>query len=147
MKKITSFFLLLLALTFIHSCKEEKKPDHLLSQEKMTDLMLDLTILNSTKSLVNPQDTIVIMQTPEHILKKYGIDSLQFLEQHQYYATHETIYAAIFDSIHQRLEKQIKTIEDKGVDPRDEIKMDNKNIKLSRALDAINLPATEKKQP
>jgi len=147
MKK-TAFVAFAVAIMLLfQACKEDKKTDHLLSKEKMTDLMYELTLLNSAKSMVNVQDSITVIQNSATILKKYGLDSLHFVEQHRYYASQENVYAEIFDSIHKRLEREIKILEALPEDPKDEIKIDKMpNIKLSKAIENSGLPVIKKKQ-
>jgi hypothetical protein len=84
MKKI----LLLLPLFRIISCKEDAvdKPSKLIAEDKMIDVMYDLSILDAIK-YQNPASLETYKINPFYIYKKYKIDSAQFAQSNIYYAS------------------------------------------------------------
>jgi hypothetical protein len=85
-----------------------EKPDNLIDQDKMVDIMFDISILEAMKS----QTTLVLetnkINSNTYIYKKYNIDSLQFANSDKYYASDVEKYKAIFDAVNKRIEDQIE---------------------------------------
>ncbi len=107
MKKITATIIALIVLV---SCNISPiaKPDNLIEEKVMTDILYDLMILDAIKSQ-NPYDTIKKNIKPkEYVFKKYKIDSLQFVKSNQYYISQIDVYKKMYDEIHERLENEIK---------------------------------------
>ena len=82
------------------------KPDNLISENKMSDILYDVFVLNSAKGMnkkllenngIFPQD---------YVYKKHNIDSLQFAKSNEYYAYDVKTYEAIIDKVKQRIEKE-----------------------------------------
>ena len=100
---------------FILACdssNKPKKPDDLISKEKMTDLLYDLYLLNAAKGV----NRLALEENdfdPEiYILKKYNVDSTRFAESNSYYAFDTELYNAIVDKVKARLESEKQHFED-----------------------------------
>ena len=110
MRKIILF--LAIAITFV-SCKEEviPKPDRLIAQDVMIDIMYDLTILEAIKNQ-NPAslDTFKI-NSRAYIFKKYKIDSIQYAKSNIYYASDYNEYKSMFEQISKRLEVKTQSVD------------------------------------
>lgn len=129
MKKIA--FILLFSTCLI-SCNKENKPENLLNQQKMQELLYELFVVNGLYSNINQKDSIFLRQTPNQILVKYGLDSTRFIEQHRYYMANVEIYTQMLDSIDTKLKDEIKKVEALPDDPRDKHNFNNLNsINLS----------------
>ena len=105
MKKITSFFIILIILV---GCKKElvKEPKRLIEREKMVNIMYDLSLLEAMK-VENP----VLMDSfkynsNQYIYKKYKIDSVQFAQSNIYYAADYKEYEKMYNQIKARLDKE-----------------------------------------
>jgi hypothetical protein len=102
--------ILLLCFALFESCENApiEKPDNLIDQEKMVDIMFDISVLEAMKS----QTTLVIesnrINPNTYIYKKYSIDSLQFANSDKYYASDINKYKEIFDAVNKRIEEQIE---------------------------------------
>ena len=110
MKKITST---IIALFVLVSCNNAPiaKPENLIEEKVMTDILYDLMLLDAIKSQ-NPYDTIKKNIKPkEFIFKKYKIDSIQFVKSNQYYISQIDEYKKMYDAIHERLENEKKANE------------------------------------
>ncbi len=82
------------------------KPDNLIAEDKMTDILYDLTLLDAIK-LHNPYDTINQSINPRtFIYKKYNVDSLQFVKSNQYYISQIETYKKMYDQINERVQKK-----------------------------------------
>ena len=110
MRKIILF--LAIAITFV-SCKEEviPKPDRLIAQDVMVDIMYDLTILEAIKNQ-NPAslDTFKI-NSRAYIFKKYKIDSIQYAKSNIYYSSDYDEYKSMFEQISKRLEVKTQSVD------------------------------------
>ncbi len=113
---------------FVLSCNDidkPKKPDNLISKNKMIDIITDISLVNAAKSTnkkllegngVNPE---------KYIYEKYNIDSIQFAESSNYYAYDVKGYEDIYVSVKQRLEKQkeeYKELQEKERKEKDSIR-------------------------
>lgn len=94
-----------LSFLFLVSCGNSvtDKPDRLIDEEVMVDIFYDLALLEAIKA-VNPisleKNNIT---TNEYIYKKYQIDSLQFAQSNQYYASELKEYKKMYAKVNKRL--------------------------------------------
>jgi hypothetical protein len=101
---------LLFCFALFGSCENAvvEKPDNLIDQDKMVDIMFDISVLEAMKS----QTTLVLetnkINSNNYIYKKYSIDSLQFAKSDKYYASDVKKYKEIFDEVNKRIEEQIE---------------------------------------
>lgn len=110
-------YLLLLIVCFL-SCNENllEKPDNLIPEDKMVEVLKDLALVNAAKST-----NIAVLQDNDiepmaYVFGKHDIDSLQFVESDRYYASMPPDYERIYQKVESRLEKEIKVLEeDKNV--------------------------------
>lgn len=96
------------------SCGEKvvKEPEQLISKEKMADILYDLAILTAAK---NTSTDILVqnkIETMEYLYTKYGIDSVQFVENNLYYASIPSDYVSIYTEVDSRLESVQKKMDD-----------------------------------
>ena len=102
MKKIGALFLL---FTILISCEKSAipKPENLIDEEVMVDIMFDISILEAIKS----QKAVVLeanaINPNTYIFKKYKIDSLQFANSDKFYASDVKKYKKIFDKVNKRI--------------------------------------------
>jgi hypothetical protein len=101
---------LLFCFALFGSCQNApiEKPDNLIDQDKMVDIMFDINVLEAMKS-----QTTLVLETNKinpntYIYKKYNIDSLQFANSDKYYASDVKKYKEIFDAVNKRIEDQIE---------------------------------------
>lgn len=105
-----SKYLILFFLLFFLSCKNDgvKKPSKLIEEEKMVDILYDISILDALKSS-NPRvldENNIDSQT--YIYKKYAIDSIQFVENTAFYASDLKKYKKIYETVEKRIEENKK---------------------------------------
>ena len=106
MKKLAALFLLFAILI---SCQKPavSKPDNLIDEEVMVDIMYDVSVLEAMKS----QKAFVLeankINPNTYIYKKYKIDSLQFANSDKFYASDIKKYKGIFDKVNKRIEENI----------------------------------------
>ena len=107
MKKLAALFLLFAILI---SCQKPavSKPDNLIDEEVMVDIMYDVSVLEAMKS----QKAFVLeankINQNTYIYKKYKIDSLQFANSDKFYASDIKKYKEIFDKVNKRMEEKME---------------------------------------
>lgn len=107
MKKLATLFLLFAILI---SCQKRavSKPDNLIDEEVMVDIMYDVSVLEAMKS----QKAFVLeankINPNTYIYKKYKIDSLQFANSDKFYASDIKKYKEIFDKVNKRMEEKME---------------------------------------
>jgi len=93
-------------IVFLAACAKPavEKPDNLIDEGKMVDIMYDLSLLESIKSQKPISFETNHINPSTYIYKKYKIDSLQFAKSSQYYATDLEKYKAMYDKVAKRIE-------------------------------------------
>lgn len=112
---------LLFVLIFFLSCEKSiDKPEIFLEKEEMTNVLYDITLYTSMRSF-QETDSVVKAMTTQHVLKKYGLDSLSFAKLNAYYIQQPKIYEEMFDTINKRFKKHVEQTDALPNDPRDSI--------------------------
>lgn len=106
---------LYIIICFFFSCntsiEKPKKPDHLISEMEMIDIMYDVFLLNSAKG-VNKKVLEYNGVFPEnYVFEKYSIDSTQFAESNNYYAYDTKIYESILKRLKEKIDGKKKEYE------------------------------------
>jgi len=117
-----------LFLVFI-ACGSDKikKPDNLIPESKMVDIMVEITKFSSATSLKKAVLDANENIPTEYIYKKYNIDSLQFAKSNEYYAHDLDVTKSLYERIKIRLEEE-----------RDNLKkIQEKELKVKRTEDSI----------
>lgn len=101
--------ILFLTLSIVINCQKPviEKPEKLIDENTMVDIIYDLSILEAIKlqNAVSP-DSIAINPN-EFILKKYKVDSIQFAKNDKYYASDIKKYKKIYDKVAERIQKKM----------------------------------------
>ena len=99
MKTVLSFLCLLLLFV---SCKQRvEKPDDLIEEEQMVNIIYDLTLLDGIKASEPAQ--FQSFNQNNFVYQKYNIDSLQFVKSNQYYASDMHKYKDIYNKVSQMI--------------------------------------------
>ena len=112
-----------------------KKPDNLIPEDQMVDLLTDLFLANNAKNIKNLDLKRQIDYYPL-VFEKYNIDSTQFKESNFYYTSKVDDYDAILN----RVEERLKTLDTKFNNLKraeDSISRAEKLIE-KQAIDSIN---------
>lgn len=83
-----------------------KKPDNLISKDKMSEVLYDLYIINAAKGVNKKRLTANGFIPETYVLIKHNIDSVQFVNSNMYYAFDTEDYEAIVDKVKVRLEEE-----------------------------------------
>ena len=98
----------LLFVTLFCSCLSNnsvKKPDNLISQEKMEAILYDLSIVNSLRASSYKNQDYSSISLDSYIYIKHGVDSLQLIKSESYYSKVPRIYLKIYNNVEKRLNK------------------------------------------
>ncbi len=101
-----SFGFLLLVLLFV-SCQDiekNKKPANLIPENKMVEVLTELSILNSAKNYNKRLLEQTGFKPDEFLLNKYDIDSIQLVESTSYYARNYTQFESMYEKVQRNLE-------------------------------------------
>ncbi len=106
MKKI----IFVLSLIVFQSCSnnEKNKPDDLMTEDQMTNLLLDINIINSSRAFRNKSKLNYYNIKDSLLFRKHNIDSLKFSNSNFYYASNPKIYLRIYS----KLELKLKNLKD-----------------------------------
>ena len=100
--------LLFLALSvFMVSCSKNPvpKPDNLLDEEVMTDMLFDIAILQAAEGTMKHRLEENNIDVKTYIYKKYKIDSLTYYQNQKYYAGETRKYKKMHQKVLDRLEE------------------------------------------
>jgi len=104
MRNLLSFIVLLTFFGCGDGIERPPKPEDLISQDEMAEIMYDVYLLNSAKG-VNKKILEENGIYPEkYVFEKYGIDSTQFAKSNDYYAYDIKTYESILQKIKEKIE-------------------------------------------
>ena len=100
-------YILALSAT-LASCKKEvvKKPDNLIPEDKMVDIIYDLAILEAIRTQKPMSIEQNNLDPRTYVYRKYQIDSVQFAASNKFYAGDVGRYKRIYETVDKRLETQ-----------------------------------------
>lgn len=139
------FYLGILLMLFLFSCqdiKEVKKPENLISEDKMVDVLTDLSVLNSAKNFNKFLLEGTGIRPNEYLYEKHEIDSLQLAKSTEYYAKNYDMLDRIYSRVKVNLEKmkgnlEIVRAEEERIE--DSIRMADTLIKPNDSIKDVNL--------
>ena len=132
MKNLVSVFFLIILV----GCSNTEKAE--IPQDKMVDVLYDLTVSSSARSTANRRDTIQYIVDYKQVLKKHGIDSLKFIKAQKIYQQDPDVYAVIYDSVQKRLQKKLEEVRATKVDSTEE--------KLNPVISIKDVPFSRRRQ-
>ena len=134
---------LLILLIFSVSCQDLKKsdkPEDLIPESKMIDVLTELSLLHAARNYNKQmlEETGVDMDT--YIYEKFDIDSLQFERSNNWYSEQYSQYESIYDSVKNRLQvmkNKLDSLREIEVRIQDSIK--NSRKESVRLLDSLKM--------
>ena len=135
--------ILLLLLLVSFSCQDletTEKPEDLIPEEKMVDILAEIALLHAARNYNKQKLESTGIKPNEYIYDKYNIDSLQFEKSNDYYAEQYSQYERIYDSVKIRLEiikTRLDSLRDIEVKIEDSIKLARKDS--LRAADSLEV--------
>ena len=104
MKQVLFLFVSL----FVLSCSMNPvpKPDILLDEEVMVNIIYDISILQATDGSMSYKLSDHNIKMDQYIFEKYKIDSITYRENQRYYAADARKYKKIYKKVIERFEKE-----------------------------------------
>lgn len=107
--------LLYILICFFFSCnsaiEKPQKPENLIPENKMVDIMYDVFLLNSAKGVNKIILEVNGVMPEKYIFEKYSIDSTQFAESNNYYVYNTKTYESILNKIKEKIDLKKKEYE------------------------------------
>ena len=110
MKKILFILFIFCSCEFVNN--ENLVPDNLIAEEKMVDILYDMSLISVSKGINKRILENNGMKPKKYILKKYNIDSLQFVLSNEYYSKDLERYLKIYEEVLNKLEMNREIIVD-----------------------------------
>jgi len=92
-----------LLLVSCYDIKKPKKPENLISKDKMVNIIIDMSLFNSAKGINKRTLENKGINLEQFIYKKHNIDSLQFATSNNFYAYNVMEYEAIYERVEDSL--------------------------------------------
>lgn len=112
MKKL---FIILLIVSFFGSCNDNPvpKPNNLLTEEQMVDILYDIAILQATGSSNEIGSKNDRQKIDAYIFEKYKIDSVVYTQNQKYYASNTKQYKKIHQKVVDRIKAKQAVLDEK----------------------------------
>ena len=102
MKKLIYIFLVFFSCGF--PVEKKEVPENLISEEEMINILYDMSLISVSKGINKRILENNGMKPKKYILKKYDIDSLQFVTSNEYYSKDLERYLSIYEEVLNKLE-------------------------------------------
>ncbi|TAH14760.1 MAG: DUF4296 domain-containing protein [Runella slithyformis] len=114
------YSLFVIHFLFLTACtQEEKVPEGTLSEQKMSQIMVEIHLIEarvSRLSLVSiDSTTLVTEQLKKAMFKKLQVDTAAFNRSYKFYATNPELLQRIYEPVVKHLEKRVKKDDVKGL--------------------------------
>ncbi|MUU78604.1 DUF4296 domain-containing protein [Winogradskyella endarachnes] len=112
--------------------EKPNKPDNLIPESQMADLLYDVYVVNSAKGVNRKALEVNGIIPQDYILSKHNIDSAQFAESNKYYSFNTENYKKIVTSVKERLEKEKQVFEDERKAEKEAQKVQRDSVKKKK---------------
>lgn len=105
-----NFLGLLISIVFI-SCSKNPvpKPDNLIEEEVMTDILFDISILQATEGAMPNKLDSENIQIESYIYEKYKVDSTTYYQNVRFYAADSEKYKKMHQEVMKRFDEILKS--------------------------------------
>ena len=104
MKKLLGILTALILLASCQDIDRTPKPDNLIPEDKMVEVLTELSILHGARSYNKSLMEEKGINAYPYLTNKFGIDSVQLVQSNNYYAENYKEYQMIYDRVKERLE-------------------------------------------
>lgn len=104
-----SWVLVAFVMVFFACAKKDEYPvpDSLIERDVMVNVLYDLSLFQAKVN--HNRDPKLNKNVPAFLKQKYGIDSLQFVQNNRYYASRIDEYQKMYNEIYARVKNEIAT--------------------------------------
>jgi len=132
-------------LIFLAACSGNKIPDGIIAQDKMTNLLTDIHIVDgSMYNVMQLPDSLYKYGTDKYqmVFRKYQTDSVQFKKSFQYYASNPDKLQAIYDQVTINIKTKSDSVNKINLD-----KINKDNKRRTDSLNKLPKQVQPKQQP
>lgn len=104
----------ILCMVLLFSCQNvdrTSKPDNLIPEQKMVDVLTELSLLNSAKNYNRRLLEETGLQPHEYLYEKFSIDSVTLAESTRYYARNQAQLEQMYNRVRDNLEAMKRDLE------------------------------------
>ncbi|MEO8933399.1 MAG: DUF4296 domain-containing protein [Xanthomarina sp.] len=131
MKKILIGLTLFALIASCSYATKPKKPKDLISKDRMINILIDVSLINSAKGINKSILENSGMVPDQYIFEKYQIDSLQFISSNEYYTYNLKDYEDIVNKISDSL-KMLRTMYSDLAEKEKEAQRISDSIRISK---------------
>ena len=125
MKKVLGVLTAFILLASCQDIDRTPKPDNLIPEDKMVEVLTELSILHGARSYNKSLMEAKGINAYPYLTNKFGIDSVQLVQSNNYYAQNYKEYERIYDRVKERLEilmEQYDSIRELEEEKRDSLR-------------------------
>lgn len=116
-----------------------ERPDNLIPENKMVEVLTELSILNAAKNYNKKLLEETGFKPEEFLLEKYGIDSIQLVESTRFYARNYAQFEGMYEKVQRNLESRKDELEVKSLK---EERVRDSILELQKEGDSIIIDST-----
>lgn len=131
---------IILIFTFVffgcQNVKQPEKPKNLIAKDKMIDMLTEAYLANAARSVDNKSIISKGIKMDSVVYRNFGVDSLQFAQSNEFYASDVNVYREIFQKVEAkltRMEKKMDSIRETEKSRKDSIGKKNEDKKPNAA--------------
>ncbi|HET8809856.1 MAG TPA: DUF4296 domain-containing protein [Flavobacteriaceae bacterium] len=104
MKKQFKYCLLLVLLSACQHVEKAPKPDNLIPEEKMVDILTDMVLIDAAMNYNQTEHKTKALDPGKYIFEKYQVDSVQLAKSNAYYLEDFDRSMRIYEQVRDHLE-------------------------------------------
>lgn len=135
-KRLITFFTLVLLMTACYQYEKPDKPKDLISKDKMVDVLIDVKLVASINTIDKEAIDKNNINAETYVFSKHNIDSLQFAQSNNYYSFYVKEYEEIYGRVKDSLEKLKAIYKDLEIKEEEEAKAKRKRDSI-KAIEQI----------
>ena len=133
--KIKFLIIFVVILGACQNVNKAPKPDNLIPEDKMVDILVDLQRLDAVIQKNDQQFEMRNVKAKDLILEKYQVDSLQIANSSNYYAEDFSVNESIYEKVKTILEAEKKLVDSLYANKKAE--MEKAKAKKTTAVDSL----------
>lgn len=133
--KIRFLIIFVVILGACQNVHKAPKPDNLIPEDKMVDILVDLQRLDAVIQKNDHQFEMRNVKAKDLILEKYQVDSLQIANSSNYYAEDFSVNESIYEKVQAILEAEKKLVD--SLYANKEAEMEKAKAKKTTSTDSL----------
>ncbi|MDO5970657.1 DUF4296 domain-containing protein [Flavivirga aquimarina] len=135
LRRFTIYLSVIILVSACYSIDKPKKPDNLISKEKMVDILIDAKLIASANSKNRKVMENRGVKLNTYVFTKHNIDSLQFALSNEYYA----FYIKDYEEIYAKVKDSLEFLNVKFKEEEEKIRIEDSLKLVSKKKDSLNL--------